>query len=136
MLGAIAFGAVHWRVPLETRYWALFLVMAASTVPLIASRSVPSGILCAFLAGLPLAALISCQYTLVSAAAPRGMLTEAFAWNSAAAFGALAAGSALGGWLINQFGLGWAFGVAVTAAVLASTAAARVRFPAAAADTP
>lgn len=135
MLGALAFGAVHWRVPLETRYWTLFLVMAALTLPLVASRSVAIGVLCAFLAGLPLAALISCQYTLVSGAAPHGTLTEAFAWNSAAAFGALAAGSALGGWLINQFGLGWSFIVAVVVAVVAS-AAARVSIPAGGADTP
>jgi predicted MFS family arabinose efflux permease len=112
LTGAIAFGAVRWHASIERRYAALYLVMAAATLPLIGSRSIASGIVCAFVCGLPLAALISCQYTLVSGAAPRGALTEAFAWNTAAAFGALAAGSAAGGWTVKQYGLGSSFAVA------------------------
>jgi MFS family permease len=128
MLGAITFGAVHWRVPVELRYGVLYVLIAAATVPLIWCRSIPSGIVFAFIAGLPLAALISCQYTLVSSAAPQGTLTEAFAWNSAAAFGALAAGSAAGGWVVKQHGLGWAFAVAaLTGEVAAAAALAAVR---------
>jgi MFS family permease len=128
MLGAIAFGAIRWRVRVATRYWMLYVVLAALTLPLVWCRSIPSGIGFAFVAGLPLAALIGYQYTLVSSAAPRGTLTEAFAWNSAAAFGALASGSALGGWMIKQYGLGAAFAVAMLAALAgAATAIALVR---------
>jgi MFS family permease len=105
------------------RYWVLYVLVGAATVPLVWCRSIASGIVCAFVAGLPLAALISCQYTLVSRTAPRGMLTEAFAWNAAAAFGALSAGSAAGGWIINQYGLGWAFALAALTAVAAGAMA-------------
>ena len=114
MLGAIAFGTVHWRAAMERRYAALSLAIAAATVPLIVCGSIPAGIVCAFVCGLPLAAWISCQYTLVSDAAPPGTLTEAFAWNAAAGFGAVALGAAAGGWLISTFGLHWSFAVAVT----------------------
>jgi MFS family permease len=125
MLGAIGFGSIRWGVPLATRYWALYALVAIATVPLVWCRSIGAGVALALAAGLPLAALISCQYTLVSEAAPPGMMTEAFAWNSAAAFGALAGGSAAGGWLINERGLGTAFAVAAVAALVAATAAAR-----------
>jgi MFS family permease len=128
LLGGVCFGAVHWRSPVGTRYVGLYAVLAAVTLPLAAAHSVPAGIVLALLAGLPLAALISCQYTLVSAAAPGGAITEAFAWNSAAAFGALSAGAALGGWLVKEHGLGWAFvAAALAAAVAARVAASTVR---------
>jgi MFS family permease len=126
MLGAIAFGAVHWRSSLERRYTALYLATAAATAPLILSGAVPSGIVCAFVCGLPLAALVSVQYTLVSHAAPSGTLTEAFGWNAAAAFGSLATGSAVGGWLINRFGMHWSFAVAAVMGVLAAAVAGKL----------
>ena len=124
MLGGIAFGAVRWRSPIATRYAALYLLLGCATVPLIWCRSMPSGLVFSLVAGLPLAALIGCQYTLVGEAAPAGTLTEAFAWNSAAAFGALAGGSAVGGWLVNHYGLAPAFTVAALTAVAAGGAAA------------
>jgi MFS family permease len=124
MLGAIAFGTIHWRAPMERRYGALSLAMAAVMVPLIVCGSIPAGILGAFVCGLPLAAWISCQYTLVSDAAPRGTLTEAFAWNAAAGFGALALGAAAGGWLINTYGLHWSFAVAAVIGTVAAVVAA------------
>ena len=124
MLGGIAFGAVRWRSPIATRYAALYLLLGCATVPLIWCRSMPSGLVFSLVAGLPLAALIGCQYTLVGEAAPAGTITEAFAWNSAAAFGALAGGSAVGGWLVNHYGLAPAFTVAALTAVAAGGAAA------------
>jgi MFS family permease len=127
MLGAIGFGAVRWHASLERRYAALFLVMAATTVPLIFCSSVASGIVGAFVCGLPLAAMISVQYTLVSEAAPAGTLTEAFGWNAAAAFGTIAAGAAAGGWLINQYGLHWSFAVATVTGLFATAIAVRLK---------
>jgi MFS family permease len=123
LLGAIAFGSVRWRAPLVTRYWALYVLLACTTVPLVWCRSIAPALVFAVVAGLPLAALISCQYTLVSEAAPPGAMTEAFAWNTAAAFGALAAGSAAGGWLIKEHGLAAAFAVAAVTALVAAAAA-------------
>ena len=127
MLGGVAFGAVRWRSPLATRYAVLFALLAAATVPLIWCRSIPSGLAFSLVAGLPLAALIGCQYTLVGEAAPAGTITEAFAWNSAAAFSALAAGSVVGGWLVNHYGLAPAFTVATLTAAAAGAAAAAGR---------
>ena len=127
MIGGVAFGSVRWKLPLEARYRVLLLLLAAATVPLVWCRSIPSGLVFGLAAGLPLAALISCQYSLVAGAAPAGALTEAFAWNSAAAFGSLAAGSAVGGWLVAQYGLGWSFGIAAVTAVGAWVLAAGVR---------
>jgi MFS family permease len=127
MLGGIAFGTVSWRVPVEARYRVLFLMLAAATLPLVWSRSIPAGLVFSLIAGLPLAALIGCQYSLVADAAPRGALTEAFAWNSAAAFGALAAGSAVGGWLVKQYGLGASFAIAAVTAGVAWAVASMVR---------
>ena len=112
MVGGIAFGSVRWRRSLQARYRALFLLLAVATLPLVWCGSIPSGLFLSFVAGLPLAALISCQYSLIADAAPVGALTEAFAWNTAAAFGALAAGSAAGGWLVSQHGLEVSFALA------------------------
>jgi MFS family permease len=123
IVGGIAFGSIHWASSIVHRYCALCLLVAAATVPLIWSHSILAGAISSLVAGLPLAALIACQYTLVAEMAPGGTITEAFAWNSAAAFGAVAAGAAIGGWLVKQHGLGLAFGVAVATELIAFTTA-------------
>jgi len=141
LIGGIGFGAIQWRSSIATRYAVLYVLLAVLCVPLVFARSIPVAIVCVLCAGLPLAPLIGCQYSLVSAAAPAGTATEAFAWTAAAAFGAASAGSAIGGWLIKQNGLTWAFAAALVpmaaAAVLAIAsvgglrAGARIQPPAA-----
>jgi MFS family permease len=74
------------------------------------------------LAGLCLAPMISCQFSLVGALAPEGTVTEAFTWHRAATVAGMAGGSALGGSLIDAHGPSGAFalgcvGVAAAAAL-------------------
>ena len=57
MLGAVAFGAIHWRIPIEGRYRVLYLLIAAATCRSIGARSIPAGMVFAFVCGLPLARL-------------------------------------------------------------------------------
>ncbi len=127
MIGGFVYGSIRWPVPIEARYWMLLALVACTTAPLIWSGSIPSALVSSVVAGLPLAALLACQYTLIGAAAPPGTLTESFAWNTASAFAALAGGEALGGWLVKWYGLEVAFASAAIAAVGATIAAVAAR---------
>ena len=134
MIGGLWYGARVWRSPLATRYQLLLVVMLVCTVPLIAARSIPAGMVCAVLAGLAIAPVFSCQYALVGRSVTPGSETEAFTWISAALIGGLAAGSAVGGAVIGPGGVGAPFVFSCLASLLAAVIAvgsrSRVRQPA------
>ena len=70
----------------------------------------------AFLAGLPIAPVVMSAYGLVDAVATRGTAAEAFAWITTAVFAGFSVGTALGGALIDAFGVRASFGLAAAAA--------------------
>jgi len=119
MAGGLWYGAHVWRSPLSTRYQLLLVVLLVCTLPLIAARSVPAGIVCSLLAGLAVAPVFSCQYALVGRSVTPGSETEAFTWVSAALIGGLAAGSAVGGVGIGAGGVGAPFVFSCLASLLA-----------------
>jgi len=78
------------------------LLLAVATVPLILAPALPVAIALGGLAGLPWAPVFSSQYTLVGAVTLPGTVTEAFAWNTSAWAGGVAAGSALAGAIVER----------------------------------
>jgi MFS family permease len=104
MLGGLLYGSRSWQSPVSVRYGVLLLVGVACTVPLVLARSILAGVLGSLLAGLTIAPVFSCQYSLVGHAVAPGTETEAFTWVSAALVGGIAAGSAIAGALVSGAG--------------------------------
>lgn len=127
LIGGLAFGARTWRAPLSTRYRMLLLAAVVCCAPLIGARTIPEGAICALLAGLTIAPVFSCQYSLIGHAVTPGVETEAFTWAAAALIAGLAAGSALGGAVIAAAGVSAPFILACCASVLAALTAVRLR---------
>jgi predicted MFS family arabinose efflux permease len=123
MSGGLWYGSRRWQASLETRYRMLLLGAVVCTAPLIGARTIPEGMVCALLAGLMIAPVFSCQYTLIGRAVTPGTETEAFTWVTAALVGGLAGGSALGGALIGSVGVSAPFVAACSATGLAAASA-------------
>jgi len=122
MIGGLIYSARSWALEIGRRYSAILMAMAAAVAPLIVVHALAPVFALSVLAGLCLAPMISCQFSLVGALAPEGTVTEAFTWHRAATVAGMAAGSALGGSLIDAHGPGGAFalgcvGVAAAAAL-------------------
>jgi MFS family permease len=123
MAGGLLYSARSWRLSLGLRYPMLLLAMAIAVMPLIAVHSLPAVYPLSALAGLGVAPMLSCQFSLVGALAPAGTATEAFTWHRAATIAGMAAGSALGGSLIDVHGTGAVFALGCTSVALAGALA-------------
>jgi MFS family permease len=119
MVGGLWYGSRAWRSPLRRRYQMLLVLTVLFMAPLIAARSIAAAGICSLIAGLTTAPTFSCQYALVGRSVSAGSETEAFTWVSAALIGGLAAGSAIGGAVIDPAGVSAPFVVGVTAMILA-----------------
>ncbi len=109
MAGGLVYSARSWSLPIGRRYSAMLGAMALAVAPLIAVHSLAPAFGLSVLAGLALAPMISCQFSLVGALAPEGTVTEAFTWHRAATVAGMAGGSALGGSLVDTRSAGAAF---------------------------
>jgi MFS family permease len=123
MLGGLIYAARSWRLSIGSRYTAILLGVEISMAPLVAVHSLPAGLLFSAIAGLGVAPMLSCQFSLVGALAPMGTTTEAFTWHRAATVGGIAGGSALGGALVDAAGVSAAFALGCTGAALAAVLA-------------
>jgi MFS family permease len=129
MTGGLWYGARVWHSSMTSRYRVLFGFAVAFSAPLIIARTIPEGVVGAFLAGLTIAPVFACQYSLVGRAATDGAETEAFTWVSAALVGGLAVGSAIGGALIASVGVSAPFVFSCCAIAVAALLALRAREP-------
>ena len=98
--------------------------MAAGVAPLIATHALAAAYPLSMLAGLGIAPMLSCQFSLVGALAPPGAATEAFTWHRGATIAGMAAGSTLGGSLIDAHGASSAFALGCASVALACALAA------------
>jgi MFS family permease len=87
-------------------------------LPLLAG-SLPAMCGLVFLAGLPIAPLVTGAYGLVEQIAPAGTQAETFAWFGTAVTAGIAAGTAVGGWLIDDRGVRASIVLGVAAAGVA-----------------
>jgi MFS family permease len=109
MAGGLIYSARSWSLPIGRRYSAMLGAMALAVAPLAAVHSLAPAFGLSVLAGLALAPMISCQFSLVGALAPEGTVTEAFTWHRAATVAGMAGGSAVGGSLVDTHSAGSAF---------------------------
>jgi MFS family permease len=120
MTGGLIYSARSWSLPVARRYTAMLVAMAAAVAPLAVVHVLAAAFGLSVLAGLALAPMISCQFSLVGALAPEGTVTEAFTWHRAATVAGMAGGSALGGSLIDARGVGAAFALGCVSVVAAA----------------
>jgi MFS family permease len=129
MAGGLWYGSRTWRAPLAGRYRLLLGAAVVFSAPLIAARSVPAGIVCSLMAGLTIAPVLSCQYTIVGRLVTAGAETEAFTWISGALVAGIAAGTGLGGMAVGPGGVSAPFVLSCVATGLAALSAARAPEP-------
>lgn len=92
------------------------LLLASAMVGLQLAVSLPTLCVLAFVAGLPIAPTVGALYTLIDRSARTGTAAEAFAWFGTAVSIGVAGGSAIGGALVDERGVRWAFGLGAAAA--------------------
>jgi predicted MFS family arabinose efflux permease len=120
MIGGLLYGARSWRQTVAARYVAVLLALELAMAPLVVVHSLLAAVPLSALAGLGVAPMLSCQFSLMALLAPADATTEAFSWHRAATVGGIAAGSALGGALVDVAGVGAAFALGCTGAALAA----------------
>jgi hypothetical protein len=119
MVGGLLYAARSWSMEIGPRYRGLLLAMALAVAPLSAVHALAPAFALSVLAGLGLAPMLSAQFSLVGALAGDGVATEAFTWHRAATIAGMAAGSSVGGSLIDAHGAGAAFALGCTGVALA-----------------
>jgi MFS family permease len=117
LVGGLLAGARVTVTPLRLLRVSAFVLALGLALPLL-GWSLPSMAMLAFVAGVPIAPVVMSAYGLVDAVATRGTAAEAFAWITTAVFAGFSVGTALGGTLIDAFGVKASFGLGA-ASVLA-----------------
>lgn len=103
LVGGLVAGAFGGGAPRRMIRVGTLLLAAAMALPLLAGSLSAMAVL-AFVAGLPIAPVVMSAYGLIDSVARRGTAAEAFAWIGTAVSIGLAAGTALGGVLIDASG--------------------------------
>ena len=119
-LGGVAYGGMHFALPLERQLPRLLLLLA---VPFGAHALATSAWVLAplaFIAGLMIAPVLTALSLLVTQYAPARYATEAFTWMSTCIVSSVGAGMAVGGQLIETVGPWGAFASAAAAALVAA----------------
>jgi MFS family permease len=119
LVGGLVAGSRQWAAPVERRYVALLLLLAATFALLLLPRTnLQMGTLIV-LAGLPIAPWLSCTYLLVDRLTPVGTVTEAFTWVLTGFLSGQSVGASLAGMLIDTRGPRMALLAAATSLALA-----------------
>ena len=117
LVGGLVAGARVTVTPARLLRLSTVVLALGLALPLL-GWSLPSMAVLAFLAGLPIAPVVMSAYGLIDAVARPGTAAEAFAWITTAVFAGFSVGMALGGTLIDAYGVKASFGLG-TAAVAA-----------------
>ncbi|HEX2313148.1 MAG TPA: MFS transporter, partial [Thermomonospora sp.] len=97
LTGGLVYGARPWPGEDHHRLPYLLTGLALGYLPLALAPGLPVMLLLAYLSGIFLAPVLACSFTMVDRLAPRGTVTEAFAWIVAAVGAGAALGSAVAG---------------------------------------
>jgi predicted MFS family arabinose efflux permease len=113
------YGSRQHRAPAADRYPRICLLMVLGFVPLLFTTSIVEALPLMAISGFTFAPAGTVLYTLVDELAPPGTATEAFTWTITAVASGVAAGTALGGTLVNGGHPHRGFAATVAAAVVA-----------------
>ncbi|MGC4107325.1 MAG: MFS transporter [Thermomicrobiales bacterium] len=103
-LGAAAYGMIHWKAPIDRRMKIAIWWLALGTIPVaLVSSLVGMGAAGVFI-GLSISPALIAANTVVEHLAPKGSVTEAFAWLSSALASGAALGSLVTGVVLDELG--------------------------------
>jgi MFS family permease len=105
LIGGLVYGARRWPGPPRRRAVLLLAGLAAGYWPLASVANPPLMILYALVSGVFLAPVLACGFVIVGEVAPRGTVTEAFAWVVTTFLVGSSLGSALAGTAVAHLGL-------------------------------
>jgi MFS family permease len=108
LAGALAYGVIRWRAPVARRVVVAAggMVFGYGLLAIVPSPPYLAGLM--VLTGLFLAPLLTATFLLIGQLAPRGTVTEAFAWLITLFACGSSAGSAIVGVVLDRGGLHWA----------------------------
>lgn len=113
LLGAVAYGAISWRAPVDRRLKLALVWFALGMIPIYLSSSVWQMTVAVFIAGLGISPSMIATNSVVEELSPPRKLTEAFSWVSSALATGAAVGSMIVGVILDELGLrsGQALGI-------------------------
>jgi MFS family permease len=117
LCSGLIYGSRQFGGPVVNRYLVLSVLFALALIPVPLAWSIPSAVVLTALCGLFLAPAGACAFTLIDRLAPRGTLTEAFAWMTAANVAGAALGNALAGVVAARVGVHPALAIPAAAAL-------------------
>jgi MFS family permease len=108
LVGALGYGVIRWRVPVARRVVVAAggMVVGYSLLAIVPSPPYLAGLM--VLTGLFLAPLLTATFVLIGQLAPRGTVTEAFAWLITLFACGSSAGAVVVGVVLDRAGLNWA----------------------------
>lgn len=104
IVGGLTYFRVGWSLPASRRYGLLVAAIACGSALVLVADALWPALTISLIAGVAIAPSVACQNGLIGDLVPDGMLAEAFTWNTSGAYGGIAAGSGLGGALIDSLG--------------------------------
>jgi MFS family permease len=122
-VGGLAYGARTFRRPLSKVYVSLAALLPLGFLPALAAPSIALMALLILPAGLLIAPIGAAGNQLVGEVAPAGAVTEAYTWPVTALLGGFAAGTAVGGSLVESVDWHACFVAASLAAALGASIA-------------
>ncbi len=119
-VGGLAYGARAWKRPVSAVYLRLAALLPLGFLPALLAPSVAAMAVLIVPAGLLIAPIGAAGNHLVGELAPAGAVTEAYAWPVTALIAGFAAGTAIGGTLVEA----WSWHACFVAAALAAAVGA------------
>lgn len=118
ILGGLLYGGLHLSAPAARQLPVLVTAVGVGALlPVLAPGVIALGLIL-MLSGSTIAPFSACNSVLLGSAAPRGTVTEAFAWNGSMIFGGAALGTAVAGVLVDAYGARAAFVATAATGVL------------------
>jgi MFS family permease len=118
LIGAIVYGAINWRIPVDRRLKLSLVWFTVGTIPMFLSNSVWQMTLAVLVTGLAISPCMIATNSVVEGLAPHGKLTEAFSWVGSALATGAAVGSMTVGVILDELGLRTGQGLGVIAALV------------------
>ena len=123
-VGALVYGARHWRSPLHRQLLVALIMMASGLMLLVPIDHLTLFVLANVVTGIPMATVIATQSLLVARYAPRERLAEGFTWSTTCLLMGVSAGIAAGGLLAEFYAAYWLLALGAGSTALAAGVAA------------
>jgi predicted MFS family arabinose efflux permease len=127
MFGGLWFGSRHWQISLPTMMVMFSALLMFAVLPTLFITNLTALAISSIFSGFAIAPALITLFSLTQRLVPQHLLTEGLTWsNSGLALG-FAAGTSLGGIILDSYGTSWGFALTVTGGFIAVTSASAAR---------